>query len=96
MSAHTKTVETLEQSLDTLQNLQDATFSVANAVAERTPGVPELIASSVNKSQSTFVNLWFGAAERALTTEKRTAEQVLSLTGVLLAKRSDDVEETVA
>jgi len=87
MSLYDKSSQTLDKTLKSLQAMQDAGFNAASAVAEKTPGLPGLVASTATRGTNTWVNTYFTIAQRVLSTERHTAEQLLALNKAFISPR---------
>jgi hypothetical protein len=87
MSLYDKSSQTLDKTLKSLQAIQDAGFNAAAAVAEKTPGLPGRVASTATRSTNTWVKSYFTIAQRVLSTERHTAEQLMALNKAFLSPR---------
>lgn len=96
MSLVDKSTNTFEQTFQSLQNVQDAGFRAAFAVAERTPGLPGAIATTVARGTSAWVKSYSLFAERALEGRLHTAEQLASLNEAFVSHRRPVEEQASA
>jgi len=96
MSLVDKRTHTFEQTFKSLRSVQDAGFRAATALAERTPGLPGAIATTVTAGTGFWVKSYSLLAERALEGRLHTAEQLASLNEALVSPRRPVEEQASA
>ena len=87
MSLHDKSISTIDSTFTSLQSVQAAGWKALAAVAEKTPGLPSVVATTTTRGASAWVQSYFTIAQGVLETERQAAEQLVSVNGAFISPR---------